>query len=67
VAAHLFVQYGLPLTIHHILLECPDYEEDRREFNLQGTLRDILGDNGGNVSIIMAFLRVIGVNNFIFV
>jgi hypothetical protein len=66
VAAPLFVQCGLPLKILHILLECLDYEEDRRELNLQGALCDILGDNDGDVSIITAFLRGIGLDKYIF-
>jgi hypothetical protein len=50
-----------------VLLECPDYEEDCREFNLQGTMRDILSDNSDDVSIIMAFLRGIRLDMLIFV
>jgi hypothetical protein len=57
-----FIPYHSPYA-----LECPDYEEDRCEFNLQGTLRYILGDNGFNLSIILAFLRGIRVDKFIFV
>lgn len=66
-AAPLFVHCGLPLAIIHTLFECPDYEEDRREFNLQCTMGDNLGDNGGDLSVIMTFLRAIRLDKFIFV
>lgn len=57
----LCVHCGLPCTISHILLECPHYNKDRRTFHLQGALRDILGDGGGQVSNVVAFLHSTGI------
>jgi hypothetical protein len=64
VASPLFVKCGLCLTILHTLLEFPDYDEDRREFSLQGTLSDIHGENCGNVFNIVAFLCGTGVDKY---
>jgi hypothetical protein len=55
--APLCVLCGLPVTISHILLECPRYNKDHRTFHLQGALRDVLGDGRGKVSSVVAFLH----------
>jgi hypothetical protein len=57
----LCVHYGLPLAISHILLECEHYDKDRRTFHLQGAMRDILGDDRGKVSNVVAFLQSTGI------
>jgi hypothetical protein len=55
--------YGLPLTVSHILLECPQYDKDRRTFHLQGTLRDIPRDD--LIVSNTAFFPGTGVDKFI--
>jgi hypothetical protein len=59
--APLCVYYDLLLTVPHILLQYPKYDKDHFTFHLQGTLCDILGNDHGKISNIMAFLHGTGV------
>jgi hypothetical protein len=52
-------QYDVPLTILHILQECPCYDKAHQTFHRIGVVCDIL-DDCHNTSNIVAFLRGIG-------
>jgi hypothetical protein len=58
-------QWGISLTIEHILQECPCYYKECQTFHLIGTLCNIL-DVSCNVSNMVAFLHGIGVDKFIY-
>jgi hypothetical protein len=51
---------GVPLTVAHILVDCPRYSEARRIYHLHGALSDMLSDDRYNVSNDLDFINSIG-------
>ncbi|XP_074026220.1 uncharacterized protein [Leptinotarsa decemlineata] len=45
------------LTVQHILVECPKYEETRRQHNITGAMNEILCDDRRTLSNMMTFLK----------
>jgi hypothetical protein len=57
--------FDVCITILQIMEECPRYDQEHQAFHLLGELHGIPGDDCGNVSNVMAFLRSIRIGNFI--
>jgi hypothetical protein len=55
----------VPLTVTHILVDCPRYGESRRIYHLHGALSDMLGDDRCSVSNVSAFINAIGLSTSI--
>jgi hypothetical protein len=50
-----------PLSVVHILIDCPFYQEARDIYQLHCTIRDILQDNRVFTNQVLAFLNYIQV------
>jgi hypothetical protein len=46
-----------PLSVVHILIDCPFYQVARDTYQLHGTIRDILQDNRVFTNQVLAFLN----------
>jgi hypothetical protein len=52
---------GSPLSVVHILIDCPFHQEARDIYQLYGTIRDILQDNRVFTNQVLVFLNYIQV------
>jgi hypothetical protein len=56
---------GVPLTVSHILVDCPRYGEARHIYYLNGALSDMLCDDRRSVSNVLVFTNAIGLSTSI--
>jgi hypothetical protein len=65
VPAPLCFNCDAPLTVAHIMVDCPRYGEARRTYQLHGALSDMLGDDHSTVSRVLAFVNAVGLATLI--
>jgi hypothetical protein len=56
----LCINCGIPLSVVHILKDCPRYGEARNIYHLHGVLSDILLDDCHCISSVLAFINAVG-------
>jgi hypothetical protein len=54
-----------PLSVAHIVVDCPRYGEARRTYHLHGALSDMLDDDRSTVSRVLAFVNAVGLATLI--
>jgi hypothetical protein len=52
--------WGTPLTVSHILVDCPRYAKARHLYHLNGALPEMLGDDRRSISNVLGFLNTVG-------
>jgi hypothetical protein len=56
---------GVPLTVAHILVDCPCYGEAHHIYHLHDALSDMLSDDRCSTSNVLAFINAVGLSTSI--